>query len=77
MAAELHFAEDALALHLLLQHLESLVDIVVTDENLHVVFSSSIERLNGRTVRCRNNCRMDKKEFACRRQPRIEPSVDI
>src|ERR1700677_3829868 len=44
MAAELHLAEDALALHLFLQHLESLVDIVVTDENLHVVFSSSIER---------------------------------
>src|SRR6266567_4773574 len=35
MAAELHFAEHALALHLLLQHLEGLVDIVVTDENLH------------------------------------------
>jgi hypothetical protein len=38
MAAELHLAEDALALHLLLQHLEGLVDIVVTDENLHVSF---------------------------------------
>ena len=37
MAAELHLAEDALALHLLLQHLEGLVDIVVTDENLHAV----------------------------------------
>src|ERR1035437_2714309 len=35
MAAELHLAEDALALHLLLQYLESLVDIVVTDEYLH------------------------------------------
>ena len=38
MAAELHLAEDALALHLLLQHLESLVDIVVTDDYLHAVF---------------------------------------
>jgi len=38
MAAELHLAEDALALHLLLQHLEGLVDIVVADENLHAVF---------------------------------------
>ena len=38
MAAELHLAEDALALHLLLQHLESLVDIVVTDEYLHAAF---------------------------------------
>jgi hypothetical protein len=38
MAAEFHLAKDALALHLLLKHLESLVDIVVTDENLHAAF---------------------------------------
>jgi hypothetical protein len=38
MAAEFHLAEDALALHLLLQHLEGLIDIVVTDENLHAAF---------------------------------------
>src|SRR6516225_4148001 len=38
VAAELHLAEETLALHLLLQRLEGLVDIVVTDENLHVVF---------------------------------------
>src|SRR5450756_1060125 len=38
MAAELHLAEDALALHLLLQYLESLVDIVVTDEYPHAAF---------------------------------------
>ena len=38
MLAEPHLAEDAVALHLLLQHLESLVDIVVADENLHAVF---------------------------------------
>jgi len=38
MAAEFHLAEYALALHLLLQHLEGLVDIVVTDENLHAAF---------------------------------------
>src|SRR5712691_27481 len=38
MAAELHLAEDALALLFLLQHLEGLVDIVVTDENLHTSF---------------------------------------
>jgi hypothetical protein len=38
MAAELHLAEDALALHLLLQHLEGLLDIVVTNENLHAAF---------------------------------------
>jgi hypothetical protein len=47
MFAELHLAEDAFALHPLLQHLEGLVDIVVTDENLHVV-SSLIYRLIGR-----------------------------
>jgi hypothetical protein len=38
VAAEFHLAEHALALHFLLQHLEGLVDIVVTDENLHVSF---------------------------------------
>jgi len=37
MFAELHLAEDTFALHLLFQCLEGLVDIVVTDENLHVV----------------------------------------
>ena len=38
MAAKLHLAENALALHLFLQRLESLVDVVVTDENLHASF---------------------------------------
>jgi len=38
MTPELHLAEDALALHLFLQHPEGLVDIVVTDENLHAAF---------------------------------------
>ena len=38
MAAKLHLAKDGLALHLLLQHPEGLIDIVVTDENLHVAF---------------------------------------
>jgi len=38
MAAEFHFAENALALHLLLQRPESLVDIVIADENLHAAF---------------------------------------
>jgi hypothetical protein len=38
MAAEFHLAEYALALHLLFQHFEGLVDIVVTDENLHLGF---------------------------------------
>ncbi|BDV33629.1 hypothetical protein SS37A_11580 [Methylocystis iwaonis] len=35
MAAQLHLAEDAFALHLLLQRLQSLIDIVVANENLH------------------------------------------
>ena len=34
MAAKLHFAENSLALHLLLERLEGLVDVVVADENL-------------------------------------------
>ena len=38
MAAQLHLAENALALHLLLQHLKGLVDIVVPDKNLHSAF---------------------------------------
>jgi hypothetical protein len=37
--AKLHLAEDALALHLFLEHLEGLVDIVVTNENLHAFLS--------------------------------------
>ena len=37
MPAKLHPAQHAIALQLLFQDLESLVNIVVTDENLHVV----------------------------------------
>src|SRR5712664_2575401 len=39
MPAKLHFAENALALHLLLQRLEGLIDIIVADENLHACSS--------------------------------------
>ena len=39
MAAELHLAENALALHLLLERLEGLIDVVVADENLQAVAS--------------------------------------
>src|SRR5580704_6074418 len=35
VAAELHLAEDTLALHLLFQRLEGLVDVIVANENLH------------------------------------------
>jgi hypothetical protein len=37
MFAKLHLSEDALALHFLLQDPEGLVDIIVSDENLHAV----------------------------------------
>lgn len=38
MAAKLYLAEQPFALHLLLQNLEGLVDIVVADEYLHAAF---------------------------------------
>src|ERR1700722_11578405 len=44
MTAELHLAENTLALHLLLQRLKGLVDIVIANENLHAA-SSSIDRI--------------------------------
>ncbi len=37
MAAKLHLAENSLALHLFLERLEGLINIVVANENLHVV----------------------------------------
>jgi hypothetical protein len=36
VAAQLHLAKNALALELLLQRLERLVDVVVANENLHL-----------------------------------------
>ena len=45
MTAQLHFAENALALHLLLERLEGLIDIVVANENLHACFLFSKGRL--------------------------------
>src|ERR1700687_1243588 len=39
VAAELHLAENTLTLHLLLQRLEGLIDIVIADENLHAASS--------------------------------------
>ncbi|ABG30701.1 hypothetical protein RD1_1037 [Roseobacter denitrificans OCh 114] len=40
MLLELHFAEDAFALQLFLQSPEGLIDIVVANTNLHVVFTT-------------------------------------
>jgi hypothetical protein len=50
MPAELHLAEDAFALHLSLQRLEGLIDIVVADENLHValLFNPTADQPNSR-----------------------------
>src|SRR5262245_28993330 len=45
MATKSHLAENALPLHLLFQHPQRLVDIVVTDENLHER-SSSMQRMD-------------------------------
>jgi len=52
MLAELHLTEDAFALHLLLQRPKGLVNIVVTNENLHVVFlfNPIVDRPNSQDV---------------------------
>jgi hypothetical protein len=42
--ALLHLAEDALALHLLLEDAESLIDVVVTNENLQVMSNPCVAR---------------------------------
>ena len=68
MAAELHLAENALALHLFLQHPEGLVDIVVTDENLHGR-SSSIERLMGPMAKAPGPLAHGYAQFGCRWAP--------
>jgi hypothetical protein len=50
VAAQLHFAENSLALHLLLERFERLVDIVVTNENLHLVACSLVMVRTGHPV---------------------------
>ena len=74
MAAQLHLAEDALALHLLFQHLESLVDIVVADENLQVVFlfDRAIERSDGQVP---GQLAHGYAEFECRWHPQTGPTT--
>src|SRR5262249_27854946 len=55
VAAQLHLAEDTLALHLLLQDTQRLIDIVVANENLHGPFNllSTDDTVPCRTfVRC-------------------------
>jgi len=58
VAAEFHLAEETFALHLLLQRLEGLVDIVVADENLHVVFlfDQAVDRPDSQAARAIGIC---------------------
>jgi len=42
VAAELHLAENTLALHLLFQRLEGLIDVVIANENLHAASSFQV-----------------------------------
>jgi hypothetical protein len=39
MPAKLHLAENTLALHLLFQRLEGLIDIIISNKNLHACSS--------------------------------------
>src|SRR5215469_14098027 len=56
MAAELHLAENSLTLHLLLQRLEGLIDIVIANENLHAASSfGSIDIYSGKGSRAGKN----------------------
>ena len=57
----------------ILQHLEGLVDIVVTDENLHGR-SSSIERLMGPMAKAPGPLAHGYAQFGCRWHPRYEPT---
>jgi hypothetical protein len=73
VAAKLHLAEDALALHLLLQRLEGLVDIIVTDENLHACSSRSwVMRLRGGT-----GVSPRRLAAACSRNAGSSPQVEL
>src|SRR5437762_10957719 len=47
IAPELHFPEYPFALHLLFQGSQSLVDVVVANEDLHGCFSPSISTIPG------------------------------
>src|SRR4051812_28165746 len=53
MPPKLHFAENPLPLHLLLERLERLVDIVVTHENLHLAANSFAAAHSG--IECANS----------------------
>ena len=74
MAAKFHLAEYALALHLFLQHPEGLVDIVVTDENLHAAFLFDRVIDGSNRQRRSGHWRTENVQFGCRRHPRYEPT---
>ena len=42
MLLELHFTENALTLKFLFQSTQRLIDVVITNTNLHVVFTTSL-----------------------------------
>ena len=73
MAAEFHLAEDALALHLLLQRPEGLVDIIVTDENLHAafLFDRAVDGRDGQGARATG------ARICTIRVPMVRTNVDI
>ena len=72
MATESHLAEYALALHLLLQHLEGLVDIVVADENLHAVLLFD-RAVNGPMAKALGHWRTDMHNSGADGTSRYEP----
>ncbi len=49
VAAEFHFAEHAFALKLLFERLQRLVDVIVTNENLHLPANSWVWVIRNRT----------------------------
>jgi hypothetical protein len=79
MAAQLHFAEKALALHLLLQRPKRLVDVVVADENLHAafLFDRAIDGPNGQDARVNWHTVMDTRLRTMPMAPDRTNRVDI
>lgn len=51
MAAELHLAEHAFTLKLLFQRLQRLIDVIITDENLHLNANSNSKILKNKRLR--------------------------
>ena len=75
MAAEFHLAEYAVALHLLLQHPEGLVDIVVADENLHAMFL--FDRAVKGPAKVLGPLAHGYAQLGCQGAPAVRTNVDI